>query len=134
MALSQYLKDYTTTVARPSAGVLQEWSTKAWDRAPSDFSTVDSHGDEKVRFSTQVEVTCSASSRIPEAALQRWVSHLIVAQLSGEDLKDACEQLLELYRWRSMPPVQARQAGGHIVVEQPQMKFVSSRPFEFDEG
>lgn len=84
-------------------------------------------------FLTQVEVTGDRTRALPEDALKRLISMVIVSRLDADALTEACESLIETFRWTHQPPLAIHPAPSkQKLPNKPKIKAVESRPFEFE--
>lgn len=125
--------DSTDTQVLPSVGALSLSFIPQWGLGNCEFATIDSDRDRSVRFLTHVEVTGDHSRPLPEDAVKRLISMLIVSRLDASALNEACESLIETYRWAFRSHVNLAEPTKHTFAVKPKIKVVESRPFDFDE-
>jgi len=105
-----------------------------WDLGNCEFATVDGDRQRSVTFFTHVEVTGDRSQPLPEDALKRLISMLIVSRLDTSALSEACESLIETYRWTFNPKLTLpAEPPRQTLPVKPKVKFVEAQPIEFDE-
>lgn len=97
------------------------------------WSAVDETTDGKVQYVTTVDIDVPTPSYVSQEAWCRILCFYIVGHLSGKALVDACESLVDTYRWqieqaRHLP--QILQQRRHSVSRIRQVERV---PFAFDE-
>lgn len=104
-----------------------------WDLGNYEFATVDGDRHRSVTFLTHVEVTGDHNRAIPEDAVKRLISMLIVSRLDTGALSEACETLIETYRWTFKSQEALPEPVKHTFAVKPKIKMIESRPFDFDE-
>lgn len=105
-----------------------------WDLTNCSFGTVDSNPNRTVSFVTHVEVTGDDTAALPEDAMKRLLSMLIVSRLDSKALSEACESLVDAFKWS----VQAQVASSHEIVKhvvalRPTIRTIESKPFVFED-
>lgn len=104
-----------------------------WDLGNCEFATIDGDRHRSVTFLTHVEVTGDHSRALPEDAVKRLISMLIVSRLEASSLSEACEALIETYRWTFKSQETLDEPTKHTFAVKPRIKVIESRSFDFDE-
>jgi hypothetical protein len=87
------------------------------------------HGS--ARFFTQVEVTTNLPAQLPEQTLCRLASYYILSRLTESNLKQACEALIDIFKWQSeQANISAAEPQKVVVKKAPKVRYVERRPFE----
>ena len=126
--------DSTDTQVVPFAGALNLSFMPQWDLGNCKFATIDGDRHRSVTFLTHVEVTGDRTRALPEDAVKRLISMIIVSRLDAQALTEACESLIETFRWTFQPALSAQSLPTKQKLPiKPKIKAVESRPFEFED-